>query len=328
MGKKVLITGSEGFIGSHLTEELLNSGYDVRCLVQYNSFGNCGWLDTLPEVKKNSEVIMGDVRDHKFTESLVKGSELVFHLAALIAIPYSYIAPESYIETNANGTLNILNACMSNDVGNVIIASTSEVYGTAQYVPIDEQHPMRAQSPYAASKIAADALALSFHRSFGLPVTIVRPFNTYGPRQSARAVIPTIITQLLLGSSNLKLGSIKPSRDLVFVKDTAKGFVKAAECKSLTGEEVNISTGVEISIEDLAEKIAGLMDAKMKIVKDKKRVRPAGSEVDRLLGSSAKLKKHTKWVPETDLDTGLKKTIEWFKSKGISEHSDPEKFML
>lgn len=313
MKKKVLVTGSDGFIGSHLVEELMECGYDVRAFVYYNSFGSRGWLEELPEEKLSRiEVIHGDVRDNSMVDKAVKGVDIVFHLAALIGIPYSYRAPESYIDTNVKGTLNVLQAAGKFSVERVLITSTSEVYGTALYVPIDEKHPRQGQSPYSASKIGADFLSESFYRSFKLPLTVVRPFNTYGPRQSARAVIPTIIIQALRGVKKIKLGSLHPTRDFVFVKDTVKGFVKIAETDSLNGEEVNIATNSEISIKDLSDKLFSLIGADAEIISDSERTRPENSEVDRLLGSNEKLMKNTNWKPEYDLDRGLKETIEWF----------------
>ena len=315
---KVLVTGSEGFIGSHLTESLHSAGNEVRCLVQYNSFGQNGWLDTLSDSTFGSlEIIRGDIRDGYMIESVIKDIDIVFHLAALIAIPYSYSAPESYIDTNVKGTLNVLNACRKHNTGRVIITSTSEVYGTALYVPIDEKHPRQGQSPYSASKIGADVLSESYFRSFDLPVTIVRPFNTYGPRQSARAVIPTIITQILAGAEKLKLGSLHPTRDLVYVKDTAEGFIRISKCNELIGEEINIATESEISIGDLVRKIIEMCDASCEIETEQHRLRPDNSEVERLLGSAKKLMKYTGWKPATSLESGLKETIEWFR---ISEN--------
>ncbi len=312
---KVLVTGSEGFIGSHLTERLHSAGHEVRCLVQYNSFGHNGWLDSMPlETSKNLDIIRGDIRDGFMVESISKDIDIVFHLAALIAIPYSYSAPESYIDTNVKGTLNVLNACRKHETGRVIVTSTSEVYGTALYIPIDEKHPRQGQSPYSASKIGADALAESFYRSFDMPVTIVRPFNTYGPRQSARAVIPTIITQLLSGTDKLKLGSLHPTRDLVFIKDTAEGFIRIAECNDLIGEEINIATESEISIGDLVTKIIELSGERCEVETDQFRLRPDNSEVERLLGSAQKLLKYTGWKPATSLESGLKETIAWFRN--------------
>lgn len=312
---KALITGADGFIGSHLAEALLEEGHEVRCLAMYNSFGHNGWLDDIrTSGPAKPEIIRGDIRDTAMTETLIEDVDTVFHLAALIAIPYSYSAAESYVDTNVKGTLNVLNGCRRHKTKRVLITSTSEVYGTAKYVPIDEVHPRQAQSPYSASKIAADALSDSFFRSFGLPVTVVRPFNTFGPRQSARAVIPTIINQLLSGKKTLSLGSLHPTRDLVYVRDTAKGFLKIAETQSLIGEEVNIATGTEISIGDLAGMIMKLTGINAGIQTENERVRPEKSEVQRLLGSSAKLERHTGWKPETGLEAGLEETIMWFRN--------------
>jgi NAD dependent epimerase/dehydratase len=314
--KKVLVTGAGGFIGSHLVESLLNENCQVRAFVKYNSLNSWGWLDRLDKsILKEIEIFRGDIRDKDCVRDAVKGVEVVFHLAALISIPYSYHSPESYVETNIKGTLNILQACIDFSVEKVLIASTSEVYGTAKFVPITEDHPRQGQSPYSATKIAADYIAESFYRSFNLPVVIVRPFNTYGPRQSARAIIPTIITQLLSGCDEIKLGSLYPTRDFVYVKDTVKGFIKLAQCDEAIGQEVNIATQTEISIENLAEKIIQKINPSVKIVIEDIRVRPKNSEVERLLGSNEKLKKLTGWVPETSIDEGLELTIKWFKDE-------------
>lgn len=311
--KKVLVTGADGFIGSHLVEHLLDEGYQVKAFVYYNSFNSWGWLDTLPKEKLSKiEVFAGDVRDPNGVRTAVKGVDVIYHLAALIAIPYSYHSPDSYVDTNVKGTLNIIQAAKDLGVERVLVTSTSEVYGTAMYVPIDEKHPKQPQSPYSASKIGADAMADSFYRSFNLPVTIVRPFNTYGPRQSARAVIPTIITQLLNGKTEIKLGALHPTRDLLFVKDTARGFVAIANSEKTIGQEINIATQQEISIQDLAQKLINQINPKATIVSDDIRLRPEKSEVERLLGSAEKIKSLTNWKPEYDLDAGLKKTIEWF----------------
>lgn len=314
-GKKILVTGSEGFIGSHLTELLVASGANVRAFVLYNSFNAWGWLDTLPEETRNHlEVFTGDIRDPFSVRAAMKGVDLVFHLAALIAIPYSYLAPASYIETNVNGTLNILQAAREEGVSRVLVTSTSEVYGTAQYVPIDEAHPRQGQSPYSATKIGADAMADAYFRSFGVPVTIVRPFNTYGPRQSARAVIPTIITQLLEGRQEIHLGALEPTRDLVYVKDTARGFLEIARCPELIGRDVNIATGREISVGDLARLLIQMIHPKASIVTDQERIRPEKSEVERLLGDASLLERSTGWRPSTPLETGLAETIRWFSN--------------
>ncbi|MBS1583350.1 MAG: SDR family NAD(P)-dependent oxidoreductase [Bacteroidetes bacterium] len=313
MANNVLITGAGGFIGSHLTEALVRSGRNVRALVHYNSTGSWGWLDTLPEeVKKGIEVMAGDVRDPNGMRVAMQGRDEVFHLAALIGIPYSYHSPDSYVDTNVRGTLNVLQAARDAGVQRVLVTSTSEVYGTARQVPITEEHPRQGQSPYSATKIGADHLALSFHLSFGTPVTVVRPFNTYGPRQSARAVIPTIITQLMAGATEVRLGSLAPTRDLVFVEDTAAAFIAIADRPSLVGAEVNIATEQEISVGDLARKIMRLTGKEARIVTSDERIRPADSEVERLLGSAAKLTAATGWRPAHDLDAGLRKTIAWF----------------
>lgn len=312
---KVLVTGSEGFIGSHLTETLLDREYNVRAFVRYNSFGQWGWLDTLPKEKRDAlEVVMGDVRDPAFVRRAIEGVDIVFHLAALIAIPYSYHAPDAYVDTNIKGTLNVLNAARDLGTGRVMVTSTSEVYGTAQYVPIDEKHPYQGQSPYSATKIGADRLAESYFRSFGLPVTIVRPFNTYGPRQSSRAVIPVIISQLLAGYDEIHLGSLTPTRDFVFCKDTARGFVELSECAAAIGREVNIATGREISIGDLARELIDLIRPNAKIVCEEQRLRPAASEVERLLGSNDLLYELTGFRPQTPIEEGLKITVNWIRS--------------
>ncbi|MGC9081501.1 NAD-dependent 4,6-dehydratase LegB [Sulfurihydrogenibium sp.] len=312
--KKVLITGSCGFIGSHLVERLIQEGCKVRAFVYYNSFNSWGWLDTFDKETLNQiEVFTGDVRDPNGVRTAVKGVDVVFHLAALIGIPFSYHSPDSYVDTNVKGTLNILQACKDYNVEKVLITSTSEVYGTAKYVPIDENHPRQGQSPYSATKIAADYLAESFYRSFDLPVVIVRPFNTYGPRQSARAVIPTIITQLLSGKQEIKLGSLHPTRDLVFVKDTVEGFVEIAKSDKTVGHEINIATMTEISIGDLAQKLIDMINPKAKIITEDIRKRPEKSEVERLLGDNTKIKTLTNWTPKYTLDEGLQITINWFK---------------
>jgi len=314
MSKKVLVTGADGFIGSHLAEYLLEKGYEVKAFVLYNSFNSYGWLDTLPKEKlKEIEFFSGNVCDPNGVRTAMEGIDTVFHLAALIAIPYSYHSPDSYVDANIRGTLNILQAARQLNTQRVLVTSTSEVYGTAQYVPIDEKHPFQGQSPYSATKIGADRLAESFYRSFEMPITIVRPFNTYGPRQSARAVIPTIITQLLNGETEIKLGDIIPTRDLLFVKDTVKGFETISRFDNTIGEEVNIATQSEISVGDLAQKLIDLINPAAKIITDNQRVRPANSEVYRLFGSNEKLKRLTDWQMDYTLDEGLKATIEWFK---------------
>ncbi len=318
--KKVVITGADGFIGSHLVEELLEQGTKVKAFVYYNSFNSWGWLDNLPKnIKKEIEIFSGDVRDPNGVKTALKGSDIVFHLAALIAIPYSYHSPDSYVDTNIKGTLNILQAAKELALQKVLVTSTSEVYGTALYVPINENHPKQGQSPYSATKIGADAIADSFYRSFNLPITIVRPFNTYGPRQSARAVIPTIITQLLSGKTEIKLGSLQPTRDLLFVKDTVKGFVEIAKADTLIGHEVNIATKSEISIGNLAQLLINLINPSATIIADTHRLRPEKSEVERLFGDNSKILQHTKWIQEFTLEQGLKETITWFsKSENLS----------
>ena len=316
MKNKVLITGADGFIGSHLTEALVEAGYDVRAFVYYNSFNSYGWLDTVSkDIKNKIEFFPGDIRDPNGVREAMKEVDIVFHLAALIAIPFSYYSPDSYIDTNVKGTLNIIQAARDNKVKRVIVTSTSEVYGTAQFVPITELHPKQPQSPYSASKIGADAIADSFYRSFQLPITIVRPFNTYGPRQSARAVIPTIISQLLNGSEEIKLGDITPTRDLLYVKDTVNGFLKIAQCNDLIGHEVNIATQSEISVGDLAQKLINSINPSAKIITDSLRIRPEKSEVFRLYGSNQKLKFYTDWNQKFSLEEGLKETIDWFSKK-------------
>ena len=314
--KKILITGADGFIGSHLTEALVEVGYDVRAFVCYNSFNSYGWLDTVSnEIKNKIEFFPGDIRDPNGIREAMKGIDIVFHLAALIAIPFSYHSPDSYIDTNVKGTLNIIQAARDNNVKRVLVTSTSEVYGTAQFVPITELHPKQPQSPYSASKIGADAIADSFYRSFELPITIVRPFNTFGPRQSARAVIPTIISQLLNGAEEIKLGDITPTRDLLFVKDTVNGFLKIAQCDELIGHEVNIATESEISVGDLAQQLINSINPSAKIITDSLRIRPEKSEVFRLFGSNEKLKYYTDWNQNYTLEQGLKETIDWFSKK-------------
>ncbi|HBM15415.1 MAG TPA: NAD-dependent dehydratase [Lentisphaeria bacterium] len=316
-GKNVLVTGADGFIGSHLVEHLLDEGCSVRAFIYYNSFNSWGWLDTLSEpIKKSLNVFAGDVRDPYGVKKAMQGCEVVMHLAALIGIPYSYYSPDMYVDTNIKGTLNILQAAKELGTERVLITSTSEVYGTAKFVPITEAHPFQGQSPYSATKIGADRLTESFYRSFNLPVTIVRPFNTYGPRQSARAVIPTIITQLLAGETDIKLGMLMPTRDFLFVKDTVNGFLKILKSDETIGEEINIASQTEISIGALAEKLIAMINPKAKIVSDDKRKRPEKSEVERLFGSNEKIRQLTSWEPEYDLEKGLKLTIEWFKQAG------------
>ncbi|MDA7880815.1 NAD-dependent 4,6-dehydratase LegB [Akkermansiaceae bacterium] len=316
-GKTVLVTGADGFIGSHLVEGLVEAGAKVRALAYYNSFNSWGWLDSLPAEKLSQiEVITGDIRDRGTVSKLMPGVEVVFHLAALIGIPYSYQSPESYIGTNITGTLNVLEEAKIHQPARVLVTSTSEVYGTAKYVPIDEKHPFQGQSPYSATKIGADRLAESYFRSFETPVTIVRPFNTFGPRQSARAVIPTIISQLLAGKDEIKLGSLSPTRDLVFVKDTVGGFISIAESEDAIGEEINIATQSEVSIGDLAQLLIDKIRPSAKIISDEERVRPEKSEVERLFGSKEKISRLTDWTQKFSLKEGLEETITWFSDPG------------
>ncbi len=313
--KKVLVTGADGFIGSHLIESLLDEGCQIRAFVFYNSFNNWGWLDSIPRDKlERIEVFTGDIRDPYGVRKAVEGIDMVFHLAALISIPFSYYSPDSYIDTNIKGTLNILQAAKDKKCSKILVTSTSEVYGTAKYVPIDENHPFQGQSPYSATKIAADRLAESFYRSFNLPVSIVRPFNTFGPRQSARAVIPAIIIQLLSCINQIKLGALKPTRDFVYVKDTINGFVEIARSDKTIGEEINIATQNEISIGELAGKLINMINPGAQIIMDKQRLRPEKSEVERLLGSNKKIHTLTEWKQEYTLDESLAETIEWFKN--------------
>ena len=313
--KKILVTGADGFIGSHLTEELVKRGYDVRAFVYYNSMNSWGWLDEgSSTLFSGLDVFAGDIRDPRGVELAMLDCDVVFHLAALISIPFSYHSPDSYVDTNVKGTLNVLNAAKRLNVDKLLITSTSEVYGTAQYAPIDEKHPLQGQSPYSATKIGADRLAESFFRSFDLPVTIARPFNTYGPRQSARAVIPTVITQLLSGENTLRLGSLTPTRDFNFVADTVNGFIALAESDRALGEEVNIATGVEHTIQDVANFLIASINPDAKIELDSERIRPDASEVFRLIGDSSKLKAISDWRPSYDLYSGLSATIDWFRA--------------
>jgi NAD dependent epimerase/dehydratase len=308
--KKVLITGADGFIGSHLTEALLAEGYKVKALSCYNSFNFWGWLDAIKHPAL--EVVTGDVRDPHFCKHITKNIDTVFHLAALIAIPYSYIAPDSYVDVNVKGTLNICQAAKENGVQKILVTSTSEVYGTAQYVPIDEKHPKQPQSPYSASKIGADMMALSFYNAFELPVIIVRPFNTYGPRQSARAIIPSIIIQIAAGKKVISLGDLSPTRDFNFVKDTCRGFMELEKCESAIGEEVNIASNSEISMREIFSLIANIMGSDVKFVEDTARIRPVESEVFRLWGDNSKIKRLTGYTPHYSIEQGLTQTIEWF----------------
>jgi dTDP-glucose 4,6-dehydratase len=319
---KVLVTGADGFIGSHLTEALVRNGFDVRAFVLYNSFNSWGWLDqSPPEIKEQLDVFAGDIRDTYGVKTAMQGCDIVFHLAALIAIPYSYHSPETYIDTNVNGTLNVVQAAKELGVSKVIHTSTSEVYGTAQFVPITEEHPLKGQSPYSASKIGADQIAMSFYTSFGTPVSIIRPFNTYGPRQSTRAVIPTIITQIAGGQRNIKLGAISPTRDFNFVEDTISGFLKIAKSETAIGEVINIGSNYEISIGDTANLIAELMTEDVIIETETNRLRPQKSEVSRLWCENSKAKKLLKWQPKYSgkkgLKEGLMKTIEWFTDQEV-----------
>jgi dTDP-glucose 4,6-dehydratase len=315
---KILVTGADGFIGSHVVETLVKSGHEVRAFVLYNSFNSWGWLDDSDKsVRESIDVFAGDIRDPHGVDNAVSGQEVILNLAALIAIPYSYHSPDTYIDTNIKGTLNILQAARRHEVSRVIQTSTSEVYGTAQYIPIDEKHPLHPQSPYAASKVGADQLALSFHASFKTPVGVLRPFNTYGPRQSARAVIPTIISQLATGRE-VKLGSLSPTRDFSFVQDTANGFLAAAMSDAIIGQTVNLGSGFEISIQETAETIAKLMNVELKLANDEQRVRPESSEVERLHASIQKAKEVLGWQPQLKglegFKAGLKQTIDWFSN--------------
>lgn len=313
--KKVLVTGADGFIGSHLTELLLEKGYEVKAFTYYNSFNTWGWLDTFPkDVLNEIEVFCGDIRDPNGVKTAMKGVDEVFHLAALIAIPFSYHSPDSYVDTNIKGTLNVLQAARELGTQRVLVTSTSEVYGTAQYVPIDEKHPFQGQSPYSATKIGADRLAESFYRSFDLPVTIVRPFNTFGPRQSARAIIPTIISQLLSGKTEIKLGSLTPTRDFNYVKDTVNGFYEISVSDKTIGEEINIASQHEISMGELAEEIISQINPSATIVCDEKRVRPKKSEVNRLLGCNTKIHELTNWKQQYSFEEGINQTIAWMKN--------------
>lgn len=311
-GKNVLVTGSTGFIGSHLTEKLVKAGCKVRAFAKYNFQNDWGWLDYLP-LKDEIEVITGDIRDYDAVSEAVKNVEVIFHLAALIGIPYSYVSPLAYIKTNVEGTYNILQAGRQQDIKKIIITSTSETYGTAQYVPIDEKHPSVGQSPYSASKIAADQLAISYHRSFAMPIVIARPFNTYGPRQSARAIIPTIITQILSGKRKIKLGNLSPTRDFNYVLDTVDGFIALAESGDVMGQAINIGSNFEISMKDTVDLIIKIIGEEVEVVTDQQRVRPEKSEVNRLWCDNTKIKELTDWKPAYTLETGLKETVDWFK---------------
>lgn len=315
----VLVTGADGFIGSHLTELLVREGYKVKALSQYNSFNYWGWLENT-DCLDSIEVLNGDVRDPHYCKHITKGVDTIYHLAALIAIPYSYVAPDSYVDTNVKGTLNICQAALENGVKRVIHTSTSEVYGTAQYVPIDEKHPVQPQSPYSASKIAADAMAMSFYNAFDLPLTIARPFNTYGPRQSARAVIPTIITQIASGMKSIRLGDVSPTRDFNYVEDTCRGFLALAQTEKAIGETVNIASNYEISVGDTLNLIGEIMGGDVKFLTDEQRLRPGKSEVFRLWGDNAKLVELTGFKPEHSIEDGLRKTVTWFLDQDNLKH--------
>lgn len=320
-GKKVLVTGADGFIGSHLAERLVELGYRVRAFVYYNSFNSWGWLDHSPEdIRSQLEVFSGDIRDPHGVKEAMKGCDVVYHLASLIAIPYSYHSPDTYIDTNIKGTLNVVQAAKELNVEKVVHTSTSEVYGTAQYVPIDEGHPLQGQSPYSASKIGADQIALSFYRSFETPVAVIRPFNTYGPRQSARAVIPTIITQIANGKEIIKLGSTHPTRDFNYIADTVSGFISVADCVQAVGEVINIGSNYEVSIGDTVRLIAESMNKEISITADDQRIRPGKSEVERLWADNSKAMQLTGWKPEyggvEGFKKGLKETIRWYTNAG------------
>ena len=321
--KKAFVTGADGFIGSHLTELLLEKGYEVKALAQYNSFNNWGWLEDLPP-HPDIQIISGDIRDPHFVRNAMQDIEIVFHLAALIAIPYSYHAPDSYVDTNIKGTLNIYQAAKEAGGIRVIHTSTSEVYGTAIYVPIDEKHPKQPQSPYSASKIGADAIALSYYNSFDLPVTIARPFNTYGPRQSARAIIPTIITQIASGMKQIMVGDLRPTRDFNYVKDTCKGMIALAECDETIGKTVNISTNTEISIKEVFDLIKKITKVDAELITDKKRMRPEKSEVFRLKGDNTLIRTLTGWKPEYSFEQGIKETIDWFSDSENQKKYKPD----
>ncbi|MBP2460167.1 MULTISPECIES: NAD-dependent 4,6-dehydratase LegB [unclassified Rhizobium] len=319
-GKKILVTGADGFIGSHLTEHLMKAGYDVRAFVCYNSFNSWGWIDTFePELQKSLDIFSGDIRDTNGVRNAMRDCDVVLHLAALIAIPFSYHSPDTYIETNIKGTLNVVQAARDLGVSKVVHTSTSETYGTARFVPITEEHPLQGQSPYSASKIGADMIAMSFHSSFETPVATIRPFNTYGPRQSARAVIPTIISQIASGATSIMLGDLAPTRDFNYVSDTVAGFVAVAESDASVGQVINIGSNFEISIGETARSIAGQMGKEIEILQDPKRLRPAGSEVERLWASNEKARRLTGWVPQfgglEGFEKGLTKTIDWFSDK-------------
>ena len=332
-GKRILVTGADGFIGSHLTERLVARGCDVRAFVQYNSFGSWGWLDEAPaSVRKDLDVFAGDVRDPHGVRTAMAGCDVVLHLAALIAIPYSYHSPDTYVDTNIKRTLNIVQAARDLGVGRVVHTSTSEVYGTARFVPITEDHPLQGQSPYSASKIGADQIALSFHAAFGTPVTVIRPFNTYGPRQSARAVIPTVIGQIAAGAREIRLGAVHPTRDFTFVSDTARAFELLAECDAAVGQVVNAGSGFEISIGDTARAIMELMGREVSIVTDEQRLRPEASEVERLWADSERMRALTGWTPDhgglEGFRRGLDQTIGWFTDPANLARYKTDRYVL
>ena len=324
---KVLVTGADGFIGSHLVEMLLRDGFSVRALSIYNSFSSRGWLE---DIKKhdNLEIVTGDIRDLSFCQMITKEIDTVYHLAALIAIPYSYVSPQSYLETNIQGTMNMCQAALDNKNDRFINTSTSEVYGTAKYIPIDENHPLQAQSPYSASKISADAIATSFYNSFDLPLTIARPFNTYGPRQSARAVIPNIISQIASGAESIKLGDLSPTRDFTYVEDTVRGMHMISQNQQAIGEVINIGSGFEISIRELVNLISRLMDKDIEITQEEKRIRPEKSEVNQLFCDASKLKEFTSFETQFSLESGLKQTIEWFTSEHNLSKYKPDEYNI
>ena len=324
---KVLVTGADGFIGSHLVEMLLREGLSVKALSLYNSFGSRGWLEDIDK-NDNLEIIAGDIRDLSFCQKITKGIDTIYHLAALIAIPYSYVSPQSYLETNIHGTMNMCQAALDNKNKRFINTSTSEVYGTAKYIPIDEGHPLQAQSPYSASKISADAIAMSFYNSFDLPLTIARPFNTYGPRQSARAVIPNIISQIASGRESIKLGDLSPTRDFTYVEDTVRGIHMVSQNDEAVGEVINIGSGFEISILELVNLISGIMDREIKITQEEKRIRPEKSEVNQLFCDPTKLKEYTSFETQFSLEKGLKKTIEWFTSENNLSKYKPDEYNI
>ncbi|WP_374512692.1 NAD-dependent 4,6-dehydratase LegB [Brevundimonas sp.] len=332
-GKRILVTGADGFIGSHLTERLVARGCEVRAFVQYNSLGSWGWLDeSPPEVRRSLDVFAGDVRDPHGVRTAMTGCDVVLHLAALIAIPYSYHSPQTYVETNVLGTLNVVQAARDLGVGRVIHTSTSEVYGTARFVPITEDHPLQGQSPYSASKIGADQIALSFHAAFGTPVAVIRPFNTYGPRQSARAVIPTVISQIAAGAREIRLGALHPTRDFTFVADTARAFEALAECDEAVGQVVNAGSGFEISIGDTAQAVIDLMGRDVRIVADEQRLRPETSEVERLWADSERMRRLTGWTPAygggEGFRRGLQATIDWFSDPANLARYKTDRYVL